>query len=318
MQVHGLPFSLSPSHSLHLPRTALLVGHHCHDSILLVSGKHFQTLGGSVSYISSIFDVLGVQMSVVSKVGSDFAYSSLIRHQPIVVDGHLTTEFFADFSVGEERLLRTGNICEPILPRDICLGERYYLGLAVGIVGEISTDTLEKMADVSERLVVDVQALIRTIDPETGLVVLRRLVETPFYRLLSRISFLKAAQDESPYIDIEAVKQKTCVIVTEGEFGCTVYCGDRTFKVPAFEANEVDPTGAGDSFLAGFSAGLYQGFSVEKAASMGNYFGALAVGQVGVPKFSVLDFQNMRGILAGNAIVDISTFNQEDTSQRLG
>lgn len=272
-------------------RMALIVGHYCHDSIRIVSGMTFEALGGSASYISNVFHALGVQMCVVSKVGSNFAYSALVKHPPIVVSGHLTTEFFADFSVGEERLLRTGNICEPIFPWDINLGSRYFLGLAVGIAGEISTDTLEKMADVSERLVVDVQALIRNIDPETGLVRLRKLEETPFYRLLDRISFLKVASNESLYIDVEDVRQKTYVIITEGKLGCTVYCKDRNFRVPAFEAEEVDPTGAGDCFLAGFSAGLYQGFSVEHAALMGNYFGALAVGQVGVPKFSELDFQ---------------------------
>jgi len=65
-----------------------------------------------------------------------------------------------------------------------------------------------------------------------------------------------------------------------------VYSKDREYRVPAFPATEVDPTGAGDSFLAGFSAGLYQGLPVEQAVLMGNYFGGLAVGQVGVPHFT--------------------------------
>lgn len=109
--------------------------------------------------------------------------------------------------------------------------------------------------------------------------------ETPYYDLLEQISFLKAARNEASYIDIETVRQKTCLIVTEGKHGSRVYSKDHEYRIPAFPATEVDPTGAGDSFLAGFSAGLYQGLPVEQAVLMGNYFGGLAVAQVGIPKF---------------------------------
>ena len=104
--------------------------------------------------------------------------------------------------------------------------------------------------------------------------------------MLEDISFLKAARNEAFYMDIEKVRQKTCVIVTEGKHGSRIYSADREFRVPAFPAVEVDPTGAGDSFLAGFSAGLYQGLPVEQAVLMGNYFGGMAVGQVGIPRFT--------------------------------
>lgn len=139
--------------------------------------------------------------------------------------------------------------------------------------------------DLMKTCVWYIQALIRTIDPETGLVGLQKLEETPYYDLLEQISFLKAARIEASYIDIETVRQKTCLIVTEGKHGSRVYSKDHEYRIPAFPATEVDPTGAGDSFLAGFSAGLYQGLPVEQAVLMGNYFGGLAVGQVGIPKF---------------------------------
>lgn len=109
--------------------------------------------------------------------------------------------------------------------------------------------------------------------------------------MLEDISFLKAARNEALYIDIEKVRKKTCVIVTEGKNGSRIYSADREFRVPAFPAIEVDPTGAGDSFLAGFSAGLYQGLPVEQAVLMGNYFGGLAVSQVGIPNFTHTQLQ---------------------------
>ncbi|CAK9209058.1 unnamed protein product [Sphagnum troendelagicum] len=272
---------------------AIVVGHYCHDRLTLHGGRVVESLGGSVSYITNVFQALGMECEVAAKVGPNFLYSSQITHPPKEIPDQLTTEFFADFTLGEERVLTAGHICEPIQPEDIPEVE-FELGLAVGIAGEVLPETVKRMVEVSRYVVVDVQALIRTIDPETGLVGLRKLEETPFYDLLHGISFLKAARNEACYLDLETVRQKTVVIVTEGKHGSRVYSKDREYRVPAFPATEVDPTGAGDSFLAGFSAGLYQGLPVEQAVLMGNYFGGLAVGQVGVPHFTENQLQNLK------------------------
>ena len=41
-------------------------------------------------------------------------------------------------------------------------------------------------------------------------------------------------------------------MVTEARKGCTVWHGGRPVRYPPFEAQEVDPTGAGDVFAAAF------------------------------------------------------------------
>ena len=41
-------------------------------------------------------------------------------------------------------------------------------------------------------------------------------------------------------------------VVTEARNGCTVWHGGRQVRYPPFEAQEVDPTGAGDVFAAAF------------------------------------------------------------------
>src|ERR1700753_3432015 len=100
---------------------ALLVGHYCHDTLYLANGTRSATLGGSVSYISSVFSALELECSVVSKVGPDFAYFSEISHQPQVVTDAKTTQFIADFTQGERRA-RVGAICDSIRPEDIPRG----------------------------------------------------------------------------------------------------------------------------------------------------------------------------------------------------
>ena len=51
-------------------------------------------------------------------------------------------------------------------------------------------------------------------------------------------------------------------------------------SIPPFPANERDPTGAGDCFLAGFAAGIARGLDPIRAARIGAYCGARAVEQI--------------------------------------
>uniref|UniRef100_A0A7I4AA29 Uncharacterized protein n=1 Tax=Physcomitrium patens TaxID=3218 RepID=A0A7I4AA29_PHYPA len=140
--------------------------------------------------------------SVASKVGPDFLYCSKISHPPKVIADQKTTEFFADFTQEEERILKAGNICAPIESMDIPEMD-YELGLVVGIAGGVLLETLQHIVDVARYVVVDVQALTRTIDSETGLIGLQNLEDTIFYDMLEDIHFLKAARNEALFIDIE-------------------------------------------------------------------------------------------------------------------
>ncbi|MBX3084129.1 MAG: sugar kinase [Anaerolineae bacterium] len=68
------------------------------------------------------------------------------------------------------------------------------------------------------------------------------------------------------------------IILTQGKAGCTVYrMGVAPTHVPSFSVNEVDPTGAGDCFDAGFLTRWLAGDPPETAARFANACGALAV-----------------------------------------
>jgi sugar/nucleoside kinase (ribokinase family) len=43
------------------------------------------------------------------------------------------------------------------------------------------------------------------------------------------------------------------VVLKQGPRGSRVFCGDTDFEVASFSVTEADPTGAGDSFSAGFT-----------------------------------------------------------------
>ncbi|MFW6181262.1 MAG: sugar kinase, partial [Spirochaetota bacterium] len=71
------------------------------------------------------------------------------------------------------------------------------------------------------------------------------------------------------------------VALKQGAEGCSVYTREDRFHLPAFQVQEVDPTGAGDCFCAGFLTGLLRGMDVRGAARLANAVGALSVTKKG-------------------------------------
>ncbi|KAI3461655.1 hypothetical protein Pfo_018318 [Paulownia fortunei] len=260
------------------PTSCLVVGNYCHDVLMKDDLVLAESLGGAASFISAVLDGVSIPSTFISKVGSDFSYS--VIHPPLVSQSSKTTLFHAHFSSQvqrHDRVLKRVHACDPITPR---------ISPTRG-VSKILPDTLEKMLDICETVFVDVQALIRVFDPVDGIVTLVHLRDSGFYHLLPRIAFLKASSDEAPYIDVEEAKKECCVVVTNGKDGCTVYYGNVEQQIAPFPTIQVDPTGAGDSFLGGLVVGLVQGLAVPDAALLGNFFGSLTVGQVGLPEFDL-------------------------------
>ncbi len=71
------------------------------------------------------------------------------------------------------------------------------------------------------------------------------------------------------------------VVLKQGAEGCRVFTSATEFHAPGFSVTEVDPTGAGDSFCAGFTVGMLEGMSLPDAARFANATGALAVTKQG-------------------------------------
>lgn len=75
------------------------------------------------------------------------------------------------------------------------------------------------------------------------------------------------------------------IVVKRGRQGATVYpragSGLEAVYVPAYAVDEVDPTGAGDCFDAGFLCGLLEGLSLKGCAEVASAAGALNAGAFG-------------------------------------
>jgi 1D-myo-inositol 3-kinase len=258
----------------------LTVGHHCHDILIGKNNERTATLGGSVSYATPILRALGLQFKIASKVGSDFLYGDRCAMVPTVAPQAKTTSFVDDYSAGE-RSEFVSAICDEIFPSDIHFGAR--VAMICGVINEIPVETALKVIQNSRFTVCDVQGILRRVLPN-GKIGHIRLEETPYFPIMNRFAAVKASRSEADFINIDELKYKTRVIVTEGELGSTVFEGDQTYFYPTQEVTSIDPTGAGDSFLAGFAYGLIKEFDMNRQMEFANYCGSLAVQHVGIPE----------------------------------
>jgi sugar/nucleoside kinase (ribokinase family) len=76
--------------------------------------------------------------------------------------------------------------------------------------------------------------------------------------------------------------QARVLAVTRGARGCSVYANGRVWHLPAFPAEEVDPTGAGDIFAAVFFTRLWRGDGPVEAARLANCIAAVSVTRRGL------------------------------------
>ena len=71
------------------------------------------------------------------------------------------------------------------------------------------------------------------------------------------------------------------VVIKCGAEGCLLYHEGEKQLIPGFPANAVDTTGAGDTFTAGFIAGLRRELPLIRAIRLGHAAGAVCVEQIG-------------------------------------
>jgi len=97
---------------------------------------------------------------------------------------------------------------------------------------------------------------------------------------LTEAAMLTGMETDEQGCRLWASQGKT-VVLKMGPRGCRIYSGERVVDVPGFAVREVDPTGAGDSFCAGFTVALLEDMPLEAAGRFANAVGALAVTKLG-------------------------------------
>lgn len=86
-----------------------------------------------------------------------------------------------------------------------------------------------------------------------------------------------------PKISIEEAinKYPNKLIVTMGSKGVIFNNGIKNILVPTYKVETVDTTGAGDTFIGGFSYGISSGLDIEEAIKLGNLAASQSVTKMG-------------------------------------
>ena len=109
------------------------------------------------------------------------------------------------------------------------------------------------------------------------------------------LDYLCPGQDEASALASLLDAGRAMVLLKKGAQGSVYHDRERRIATPAFPAEEVDPTGAGDCFGGTFVACLAQGVPLERAVRLANAAGALAVGKKGADG-GQLDHGRARGL----------------------
>ncbi len=117
-------------------------------------------------------------------------------------------------------------------------------------------------------------------DDEMSIEKYRDYLELADYYTPNRKEAMKITGSDTPENAAHALKQYfEKVVVKVDADGCIGIDGDEEFFVPSIEEFvNVDSTGAGDAFLAGFMYGLFYDYSLKDCIKFGNVTGGKAVG----------------------------------------
>jgi len=108
--------------------------------------------------------------------------------------------------------------------------------------------------------------------------------------VLERASLIFPSKGEAMMFTGEASDDAGCrkwaaegrvVVLKNGEAGCRIYAGEEVLDIPSFQVTEVDPTGAGDTFVGAFLTALLEGQSLASCGRFANAAGAMSVRKQG-------------------------------------
>lgn len=281
--------------SAHSGPTGLFVGHVTHDRF------GAQTVpGGSAWFAAQTWRGLGGAARLVTTVGTDFAVPEAFEGLAAdVVRAGRTTVFHNRYEGDGPRVQWIEAAAPPVAPERLAsAGPGAAASLATPpaaaflapVFGEVDLApwTAAARAAGAALVAIGVQGWLKTAGPPIpGEAAARRVVPhvwAPSPAALDGVSVAVLSEDDLRGQGdlLERLRAALpLVALTHGREGATIFEGGfergRTTRIAAFPTTEVDPTGAGDTFAAGFLFGLAEGRPPVEAARVGAAAASLIV-----------------------------------------
>lgn len=246
----------------------LVLGTIAYDAIETPFGKTGKILGGCATYIGLAASHFKTQCGLLSIIGSDFEtqHLDLLKSKKLDLEGVEQLE-------GQKTFFWSGKYHND-------LNTRTTIDTQLNVLTKFKPKVPEDFKDASV-------VLLGNLDPNLQLEVLSQMTQKPdlvvmdtmnfwieSYRekldeLIAKVDVISINDEEARQITqkhslVEAAKELHAmgpqyVVIKKGEHGALLFNGDDIFCAPGLPLEEVfDPTGAGDSFIGGFTAYLVQ------------------------------------------------------------
>jgi sugar/nucleoside kinase (ribokinase family) len=278
-----------------------VVGHVTKD-LIRVHGMTKQMPGGTAYYSGMALRSLGLNVAVITKVAArdeQTVLEPLARSGVHIFVGHsrFTTTFENTYTSQDlsDRIERIRAVGDPFIPEDLgkISASAFHLGPLTP--AEMRPEFIEEVGRLSGLVSLDAQGFVRGIEGEAVVPQKWRSKE----QVLVHVDMLKADDREATLItgdrEVRRAGQRLRdfgpaeVIITTGSSGSLIFVNNETYPISSFPvASRVDPTGCGDTYMAGYIAHRLRSIDFEEAGKFAarlasaklQIFGALTSDQV--------------------------------------
>lgn len=237
-------------------------------------------LGGTVTFAAAQAHCLGMRVGVVTRTAGDLELDRRVPYAQIVDGGCATSTSFENRYVEGERRQRVVSRGDALRAEDVPAAWRRAPIVLIGPVLGEAPPGMAGVFDAASLVGVSAQGWLRELDEE-GHVRKTGWAGEPFWRG-ARVLFVSDEDLGGADGALEAWRAEVRVVVmTRARRGARV-CAEGVWReIEAFPQEEVDPTGAGDTFATAFLIRLHETGRVAEAARFGGAAASLSVGGVG-------------------------------------
>jgi sugar/nucleoside kinase (ribokinase family) len=274
-----------------------VIGHITKEIIRIRDKVETEMPGGTAYYTSMAIRALGLNVAVVTKMSGEHRDRLLfdLERAGIAVfcekTGQTTT--FENIYSGrnlDSRVQRVNAISSSFGRRDLgdISATIFHVGPLTNM--DVSVEVLREASSRGELVSLDIQGFLRKVENA-------EVMETDWSdkeKGLACIDILKADRREAAILSGESEPQKAAcmlsrfgpqeVIITDGGRGSLIHADGELHRIPAFHPRKiVDPTGCGDTFMAGY---IYQRLRTRDLRKAGRF--AAFIASLKLEKFGAL------------------------------
>jgi len=227
-------------------------------------------LGSPPYYIGNALTALGVETTIFGSFGTKGGWLKELKCKKLIhIKAKGTTKFINEYPYKENPNLRVqrAKICRNKISfsdfKNHNLRKFDYIIFCPTFHDDISTLLIEKIAKSGAKIILAPQGMIRYLDGDK--IVWKKPEKA--INALPHVDFLFLDETESKFItkigdlfqasQILTEKGAKTIAITQGEKGSMIFSERKRYKIKAFPPKKlVDPTGTGDSYLAGFVKAL--------------------------------------------------------------